>query len=183
MNLDALLSELEAIYATVDEQWDRLAEVHGERLRCGMGCFECCVDEITVFEVEAHYIRNRFGVLLKEGAPHGEGVCAFLDESGRCRIYSARPYVCRTQGLPLRWIDESPQGDWVEMRDICPLNDPGPPIEELPEEACWTIGPVEHRLARLQDLLDDGVLRRVRLRSLFRRSADVMSGAEAHLIP
>jgi hypothetical protein len=57
------------------------------------------------------------------------------------------------------------------MRDICPLNDPGTPVEELPEDACWTIGPVEEQLAALQDSLDGGALRRVRLRSLFRGAA------------
>jgi hypothetical protein len=55
------------------------------------------------------------------------------------------------------------------MRDICPLNDPGPPVVELPEDACWTIGPVEELLARLQATHDGGKLQRVLLRSLFRR--------------
>jgi Fe-S-cluster containining protein len=84
-----------------------------------------------------------------------------LDDEKRCRIYAHRPYVCRTQGLPLRWIED--EGEEIyEARDICPLNAEGPPLEELPAEECWSIGPFEERLAREQK---DGA--RVALRSLF----------------
>jgi len=33
--------------------------------------------------------------------PRAEG-CAALDAEGRCRIYAARPLVCRTHGVPVR---------------------------------------------------------------------------------
>ncbi len=95
-----------------------------------------------------------------------------LDADGACRIYEVRPYVCRTQGLPLRWVEAA-----VERRDICPLNEPGEPIEELPEDACWELGPIEERLAATE--LEEGraagdsgapeaTRPRVRLRDLFR---------------
>jgi hypothetical protein len=140
---------------------------HAGRLRCGRGCADCCVDDITVFEVEAERIRERHGTLLAEGVPHPAGACAFLDGEGACRIYEDRPYVCRTQGYPLRWIDEPDDGAAVERRDICPLNETGEPITELPAEACWTVGPHEARLALLQHARDGGKLRRVALRDLF----------------
>jgi uncharacterized protein len=38
----------------------------------------------------------------------------------------------------------------VELRDICPLNDVGEPIEQLAEADCWTLGPTEESLAQLQ---------------------------------
>ena len=94
-------------------------------------------------------------------------MCAFLDNEGACRIYEDRPYVCRTQGLPLRWIDEISDFEFVELRDICPLNDEGTPIEELDESECWTIGPIEERLAKLQLMFGEGVMTRISLRSLF----------------
>ena len=158
---------LDEIYRSVEEAAERLSRLHGPRLNCRRGCWRCCVDELTVFEVEALYIRQNFAELLEAGEPHAEGACAFLDSRGDCRIYEARPYVCRTQGLPLRWIEEVSEEELVEMRDICPLNDPGTPVEELPENFCWSIGPVEERLARLQASIDGGRLRRVPLRSLF----------------
>lgn len=127
---------------------------------CRRGCFGCCVDDISVFAVEAQRIQSFAHELLAHGKPHPIGQCAFLGSEGECRIYEVRPYVCRTQGLPLRWIDEEAE---AEFRDICPLNDEvAPPIEELREEDCWTLGEFEERLAMLQR---DG--RRVRLRDLF----------------
>jgi hypothetical protein len=76
--------------------------------------------------------------------------------------------VCRTQGLPLRWIDfDAPDGP-VERRDICPLNEAGEPIVTLAPEACWELGPVEARLAALQAERSGVDLPRVRLRDLFR---------------
>jgi Fe-S-cluster containining protein len=117
------------------------------------------VDGITVFEVEADRIRAGAASLLAEGVPHAEGRCAFLGAEGECRIYEHRPYVCRTQGLPLRWIDEEAE---AEYRDICALNDEGAPIVELPAEECWTLGEIEERLARMNEGRG-----RVGLRALF----------------
>jgi len=100
--------------------------------------------------------------------PGPAGGCAFLDDAGACRIYPHRPYVCRTQGLPLRWAED--EGDAVvERRDICPLNAEGLLIEDLPAEAMWTLGPVERRLAAAQARTGDPE-RRVPLRALFCKS-------------
>lgn len=151
----------------MDARADALHVRHAARLQCRRGCHACCVEDLTVFEVEALRIRTRAPAVLGE-APHPPGACAFLDATGSCRIYEHRPYVCRTQGLPLRWIDDGAPGGPVERRDICPLNEPGPPIEALPAEDCWELGPVEGRLAALQARRDGGTPRRVRLRDLFR---------------
>jgi len=119
--------------------------------------------------VEAEYIRRHYRKLLEREAPNTRDGCAFLDEEGGCRIYTHRPYVCRTQGLPLRWIEESADGRVVEFRDICPLNDndKGEPIEALPEDECWSIGPVEERLAELQGAVYGGKMTRIALGDLF----------------
>ncbi|CAN5680669.1 hypothetical protein BH23PLA1_BH23PLA1_09150 [soil metagenome] len=171
-------SPLGKLYEDLARETARLDEALAGRLRCGPGCASCCVDEITVFEVEAETIRSRHADLLAEGLPHPVGACAFLEvDTGACRIYENRPYVCRTQGYPLRWIDTLEDGTPVELRDICPINDEAedPPIETLPESDCWTLGPVEQSLAQLQAETQGGVgvgrLRRVRLRDLFTRTA------------
>jgi len=162
------LETLSQFHAEVDEQSSALHALHAGRLQCRKGCSGCCVDDLTVFAVEAESIRGHYGELLAQGTPHREGACAFLDDTGACRIYEHRPYVCRTQGLPLRWIEER-DGDPMELRDICPLNEAGDPVETLAAEACWTIGPFEERLRRLQ-LAADGRLTRVRLRDLFEKA-------------
>jgi hypothetical protein len=168
---DEAEAALHRLHAEVDRAAEALAERHRGRLRCGRGCAACCLDGITVYEVEAERIRRAHAALLAEGAPRAPGACAFLGPDDECRIYADRPYVCRTQGLPLRWLAEAEEGgDVLEGRDVCPLNAAGPPLEELPEDACWLLGPVEARLAALQHALDGGAGRRVPLRSLFRRA-------------
>ena len=157
---------LRALYAEVDARAQALAEQHQARLQCRRGCADCCADGLTVFEVEALFIAEA----RWEGPPGPKGRCAFLDEEGACRIYERRPYVCRTQGLPLRWLEEE-DGALAEYRDICPLNEPGPSLHVLQEEAFFTIGPFEGRLASLQAQLQKASpgakLTRVSLRSLF----------------
>jgi hypothetical protein len=161
------LEDLQHLHADVERRAAALALRHGPRLRCRRGCADCCVDELRVFEVEAERIRRAAPSLLQEGEPHPPGACALLDTDGSCRVYPHRPYVCRTQGLPLRWFDELRTGGVVERRDICPLNAEGPAAEALAESECWTIGPAEGRLAGIQRRFGAGRLERVALRSLF----------------
>ncbi len=168
-----VLAQLQDLHRDVDGQAEDLARHHRRRLQCRRGCHDCCVDGLTVFAVEAERIRRHHGPLLHEGQAAPEGGCAFLDAEGGCRIYADRPYVCRTQGLPLRWLEEGPAGTAVEYRDICPLNDGGPPLEEMEESLFWTLGVTEGRLAALQEAWGEGELERVPLRSLFRRGGRV----------
>lgn len=157
---------LEKLYWDVDRRTARLETVHAERLNCRRGCSACCIDDITVFEAEAENIRRKYPDFLKNDLPHEVGKCAFLNEEGACRIYDARPYVCRTQGLPLRWLEEI-EDEIYELRDICPLNEAGKAIEELSEDDCWTIGEAEAELSEMQFNKDGGEMRRIRLRDLF----------------
>lgn len=166
------LDVLTQVHETLDARLAELAAKHDERMQCGRGCFDCCVDELTVFEVEAALIQRDYPELLEQGRPHPVGRCAFLDSSGACRIYDRRPYVCRTQGLPLRWLAETAAGETVELRDICPLNAEGPALETLDREDCWSLGPLEEVLAGIQVAVDGGEGRRVALRDLFEREPD-----------
>jgi uncharacterized protein len=163
----AAVDWVERVHAVVDELVAPIVLAHGPRLRCRSGCHDCCSDGLSVFAIEAAVIERHHRELLDSGTPAEEGGCAFLDETGACRIYEHRPYVCRTQGLPLRWLE-----DESEVRDVCPLNsEGGPPLEELPAEQCWTLGPFEERLGSRQAALDGGEGHRVALRSLFRSSS------------
>lgn len=162
------LAELEAFHASVDREARLRAAEFGPRLRCARGCSGCCSDGLRVFEIEAQRIRAHCGELLASADPHPAGACAFLDAAGACRVYEHRPYVCRTQGLPLRWFDSDERGATLELRDICALNEPGEPaLEALPESRCWLLGPHEARLHELARGWDGG--ERVALRDLFAR--------------
>lgn len=162
---------LELIYQLhqiVDELTAPLQARHAARLKCQRGCSSCCIDGLSVFSIEAERIKRDHAQLLERGQPHqGTGGCAFLDAQGGCRIYESRPYVCRTQGLPLRWIEEEAPDEFVELRDICPLNADGEPLEALHKDDCWAIGPVEAKLAELERAFGGEQMTRVPLRSLF----------------
>ncbi len=165
----AALDELARLRAEVDARAAELAAHHAARLSCKRGCAGCCLDDLTVFEVEAEAIRRAHPELLAREAPHAAGACAFLDAAGACRIYEERPYLCRTHGLPLAIVEERGE-DFVELRDVCPLNESGTPLEELAPDELWRIGPFEERLRAIQQRFSDGTLRRVPLRSLFARA-------------
>jgi len=170
MNEDAaMLMLLKLLYRKVDEEIVRLAAIHADGLVCKSGCPDCCVDNISVFRIEAENIRHYHDSLLSTAEPHAAGACAFLDSVGSCRIYEHRPYVCRTQGLPFRWIEDEDGTEGTEWRDICPLNAEQIEVLELPEEECLTLGPFEGKLAELQKTAF-GDAERVALRSLFAKT-------------
>jgi uncharacterized protein len=167
---NTLTSALVALHNDIELAARKLHVLHAVRLACKRGCSGCCVEGISVFGIEADRIRQAYPELLLLGAPHALGACAFLDAEGGCRIYEERPYVCRTQGLPLRWIEDD-----RELRDICPMNEvpehsSQTALEELPEDACWTLGPTEAKLAAL-DLAQNRSGSRTLLRSLFANEA------------
>ena len=170
--MESFFAALKRFYERVDKEAKRLCELNPSRYHCRYGCHECCIDGLTLFEIEAENIRRYNRKLLRQGSPHPEGRCAFLNGTGACRIYQNRPYVCRTQGLPLRWVEELPKGDAVEMRDVCPLNEPLEPLETLASEECWSIGPFEEELARLQIAAIGKTQGRIRMRDLFLRLPD-----------
>jgi Fe-S-cluster containining protein len=158
---------IERLHDKVDTQVSELENALPMPLHCRKGCADCCVDDLTVFEVEAERIRREFGDVLR-GTPSPEGMCAFLSVEDRsCRIYSGRPYVCRTQGLGLRWFEEDEQTEEiVEYRDICPLNLDALNLELADEAQLWLIGPTEDELQRAQ-WVSTGDMSRVSLRDLF----------------
>jgi len=164
----ALLGDLHEIHEEIDREAKALEKIHSERLQCGRGCSACCLDDLRVTRIEAERIRRAHPDLLRNGEPHPVGGCAFLDEQGACRVYADRPYVCRSQGLPLRILFENEAGEIEERRDICPLNlDGGPPLESLDEDDCWLIGPFELRIGQLDDRFAGADRKRIALRDLF----------------
>lgn len=172
-----------ALYARIDarsaEIESKLAE-KGIKLHCHAGCHSCCLDHLTVTQSEAAVIRKLFPNIGKE-KPHAAGACAFLDEKGLCRIYAARPYICRTHGLPMRtevsyWeavemgvIEESPDADTeesFELRDICELSEDAVDVENLADECCWSSDVAESQLGMIE-LCTFGEGKRIPMRSFF----------------
>lgn len=157
------------IHAEVDTRVAELSELHRDKLQCRLGCNECCIDDVSVFEVEAERIRREFPTLLADGRAADVGRCALLGDDGECRVYKARPYVCRTQGLPLFWYEEDEHGEIVEERDVCHKNGDALHLRVLKEQELWQLGPTEQRLIDLQAKVPGAENRRIRLRDLFSR--------------
>ena len=164
---EQIANTMERFYDRVDAATQKTVDAlahDGFKLHCQKGCCACCRDDLTVTQGEAALIRNKCGDVLNE-IPHKKGACAFLDESGACRIYAVRPYICRTHGLPLRWTDEDENGDDCEERDICDLNR-HIDLVALMREQCWTLGLPELQLSQM-NRITFGNDERVSLRALF----------------
>lgn len=165
---EGLLKAIATLHEQVSSAASKLSQPGGATLNCRAGCNACCIDGLSVSWVEAELIRTMAAEVLA-GEPHPPGACAFLTPDGLCSIYEFRPQVCRTQGLPLQWLEADGDQQLV-YRDICPLNEDLVDLQTLPEHECWHIGAVEERLALLNGLAEragfsDG--RRVKLRELF----------------
>ncbi|MEJ7597082.1 MAG: YkgJ family cysteine cluster protein [Kofleriaceae bacterium] len=106
------MSRLDELTAKVDAFFARVTARHGDDMQCGTGCSDCCHARLTVTVVEAAAIRA-----LVAGWPEPQrraladtgpaDRCAALDAAGRCKIYDARPIVCRSHGAPIRMRQDS----------------------------------------------------------------------------
>ncbi len=86
---------------------------------CAAGCDGCCQVWLAPCVVESDVLRAAVvalpparrrelaararGELAREARHEPLPRCAMLDADGRCAVYDARPLVCRTQGLALRY--------------------------------------------------------------------------------
>jgi Fe-S-cluster containining protein len=119
---DARLLEL---YRRLDAFFDRgLAEHRGE-MECRPGCSDCC-RRFSVTGVEAELALDAARALdpelrakiAQQAKGDGEACPALVDS--RCAIYAARPAICRTHGLPIRFTD--PDHKSLPMISACEKN-------------------------------------------------------------
>ncbi|HVV88247.1 MAG TPA: YkgJ family cysteine cluster protein [Kofleriaceae bacterium] len=124
--MDARYREL---VGRVDAFVARVAARHPAELACRAGCDGCCRTRLTVTAVEAAAIEAwaaeqpaeaRAAIAAAARAPVEPASvrCAALDGDGRCRIYPARPLVCRSHGIPIRLRD----GRGLPVVTACELN-------------------------------------------------------------
>ncbi len=82
---------------TLDEVWSKIPS-----FTCKPGCCDCCGPvSFSSAETEklAEWLGSRGNLLSDFDQKHpGATDCAFLDVIGRCRIYEARPTICRLFG-------------------------------------------------------------------------------------
>jgi Fe-S-cluster containining protein len=161
-----IIAALKQFYVALDSHINSIEKKNKARINCKKGCFSCCKDDLEVFGIEAEFIRKNQSEFLKNNSAAPRGACAFLDEEGGCRIYDSRPFVCRTHGVPIAYLQEDEMGEF-ELRDICPLNKEGSPLEDLNADFVFQNNSWEEKLATLQIISDKGKMDRVLLRDLF----------------
>lgn len=77
-------------------------------MQCATGCSDCCHVQLTITAVEAAAIRAHVATWPRErrsdlaNTEPGSDRCAALDSAGKCKVYDARPLVCRSHGVPIR---------------------------------------------------------------------------------
>jgi Fe-S-cluster containining protein len=106
------VSRLADVQTKVDTFFARVEQRHGDDMQCRTGCSDCCRVRLTITSIEATAIRDEVAAwpperraALAEAGPTDR--CAALDPGGRCKIYAARPIVCRSHGVPIRMHERS----------------------------------------------------------------------------
>ena len=120
------LEDYRQLLAALDAEIVRIGEIHGATLSCGPGCASCC-RAFSVLPLEAACLRHAIGALpavnqerLGRNLAEDDDRCPLLIDD-LCGIYAARPVICRTQGLPLAYVDAEREA--IEV-SACPLNFP-----------------------------------------------------------
>lgn len=136
-----------ALTAKVDAFADAVSARCATQMSCRSGCAGCCQVDLTVSAVEAASIAKHLAALAESDARSlvsdevisvaaDSPRCVFLSATDVCQIYPARPLVCRSQGLPLRYPSDFLPESAVRLRvssgavTVCPLNF----VEEAPSQ-------------------------------------------------
>lgn len=128
-----------ALCAKVDAFFAEVQARHGASMQCASGCYDCCQAGLSVTLVEAAAIVRKLAgadaaivrALAETAAAQPADRCVALDAEGRCRIYDARPLVCRSHGVPIRRREP---GKSLPVVDVCYRNFAGPgQLEAVPE--------------------------------------------------
>lgn len=102
-----------------DALTNKLGKMHRSHMECKMGCDLCCMD-YSIFPVEFYSIAKQLEkqeITSELPSVNNNNTCVFLKDH-KCTIYSERPIICRTHGLPLLYVNE---GEEWEL-SACELN-------------------------------------------------------------
>lgn len=107
----------------IDNLCNRITEEFSGEISCRAGCSGCC-RHLTVFAAEAANLLDAVGklsagqrALLAERLSWPESSSCPLLVDDCCAVYSSRPVICRTHGLPLLF-----ESDGRKNMDCCPEN-------------------------------------------------------------
>ncbi|MDD2320574.1 MAG: YkgJ family cysteine cluster protein [Geobacteraceae bacterium] len=123
-NVSDLLMNYNNLVARIDDLCAGIQSACGDNIQCRKGCDSCCrhfsifwVEAVSMAHVLAEMPSERFRSLRQKAQSFAEhDVCPLL-EDGVCALYSARPIICRTHGLPILTRNGTAQ-----LIDFCPQN-------------------------------------------------------------
>ena len=119
MNAKSIREEYRALREELDKEIAYLEKKHNAHMLCKNGCDLCCLP-FSVFPVEFDVIREdmqmELGKLSISTEENATNTCTLL-RNHSCTIYPSRPFICRTHGLPLLYMQDD---DWVLSH--CELN-------------------------------------------------------------
>lgn len=118
------LDNYNKLIAKIDALCKGIESALAGQITCSDGCSSCCT-AITLFPVEAAALREALDALPEQDAESirqhvaqnaSEERCPLLSHH-HCLLYSARPIICRTHGLPVTYIENH-----QHRSDCCPNN-------------------------------------------------------------
>jgi Fe-S-cluster containining protein len=176
---------LEQLWQKIDAFFARVQTRYPGELACRAGCSDCCHRELTVTSVEAAAIEAtlraldpaaRAALAARAVQPAAaNGACSALEADGRCAIYPARPLVCRSHGLPLRFAAaEERRGRALPVIDACYKNFVGRDLDAVDADCVMDQATLSTLLAAIDaaraDAAGEPRGHRVALRALLGRS-------------
>lgn len=126
-NLTAsVIDSYTSLVQDIEQEIRRLQDFYGDRLRCRPGCDECCM-AFSLLPAEAALVRLAYDnlkdeekLIVQRQADVKTSHCPFLIRK-KCCIYTSRPLICRTHGLPVAYVNE--EFETIEV-SACPVNFP-----------------------------------------------------------
>lgn len=132
---------------SIEEASSAIAQQHPSHMKCQKGCDSCCM-AISVFPVEFYAIQEEQREFLEQAdrpEPGDETACRFLVDHA-CTIYTSRPVICQTHGLPLLYMNS--EGTAWELSH-CEQNFREVPVEAFHSENTLVMDTFNSRLFQI----------------------------------
>lgn len=137
------MARFDSLASDVAREFEAIRQRNLGCMECREGCADCCRCRLSITRVEEAYLREGLKRLppsardeLRARAtaqvPTNE-MCPALDANGCCQIYEARPLICRSHGVPLRYRYPVPLIHPSRI-DVCDKNFTNIPTKSVPIE-------------------------------------------------
>ncbi|HPY74446.1 MAG: YkgJ family cysteine cluster protein [Planctomycetes bacterium] len=102
--MKTIIQEYNEFKDDIDTIAKHLTEIHGIHIICKKGCASCCTN-LTVWPIEYYSILYNMQQDNVQNIEPSDQSCTFL-KNNECQIYTYRPIICRTHGLPITFQED-----------------------------------------------------------------------------